>query len=261
MNVIKIDSRSNPKIKYVSRLLTDKSFRKKEKKLVIENKVMVDEAITCGILPESIFVDENALKKDDKIYEKYTEICENLFIVSSEVMHKISDLETPQGITAVISSEAMPRCDICKNGKYVLLERVGDPGNIGTVIRTADAFGFDGVILTEGCADVYAPKVMRSTMGGIFRVPVIVDISVEAAVDKLKNCGVTLLAAVLDKEATELKTTKDLSSVAVMIGNEAAGLTQKAIELADRKVYIGMNGGAESLNAAVAAAIFMYHLS
>lgn len=260
MNIVSIESRSNAKIKYVSRLINDSSFRKKEKKLVIENEVMIDEAISCGILPDCIFISENAAKKNHLLSDKYVNICKNMFMISDDVAEKISDLETPQGVTAVISLDSLPECKICSGGKYVLLERVADPGNIGTIIRTADAFGFDGIILTEGCADAYSPKAMRSTMGGIFRVP-LTRCNLDDAVQSLKNCNIALIAAVLKKDAEELKSLENIKSAAIMIGNEAAGLSEKAIEFSDRKIYIGMKGKAESLNAAVAASIFMYTLS
>lgn len=260
MNTVKIDSKQNPKIKYVSRLIKDSAFRKSEGKLVVENEVMLKEAISCGMAFDSIFICETALKKKPSLREEYSDFCSNIFVVADEVMSRISDLETPQGVTAVMFGENLPKCEIKENGRYILLERVGDPGNVGTVIRTADAFGIDGVILTDGSADPYSPKVMRSTMGGIFRVPLL-KCSLSNALERLKECNVSILAAILDREAKELKSLGKLNSFAVMIGNEAKGLTDEAVLLADEKVFIGMTGKAESLNAAVAASIFMYTLS
>ncbi len=260
MNTVKIDSKQNPKIKYVSRLLTDPAFRKNEGKSVIENEVMLDEAASCGIVFDSIFISETALKKNNSIEDKALKLCRNVYLVSDGAMTKISDLEAPQGVTAVILSESLPKCEIKEQGKYILLERVGDPGNVGTIIRTADAFSIDGVILTDGSADPYSPKTVRSTMGGIFRVPIL-RCSLNYAAEKLKECKVPVLAAILDRQAKELKSLEKLNSFAVMIGNEAKGLTDEAVKLADKKVFIGMTGKAESLNAAVAASIFMYTLS
>ena len=173
--------------------------------------------------------------------------------VSKEIMHKISDTLSPQGIIAVCK---IPKYEIEKKNKLVYLDRVQDPGNVGTIIRTADAFGFDGVILSKECADVYSPKVVRSTMGSLFHIPIYQDVTIE----KVKSLGNKIYSAVLDTKNFVNDT--DISTPFVLvIGNEGSGISTEVRNITDEFVKINMAGNAESLNASIAAGILMYEFS
>ena len=183
--------------------------------------------------------------------------------VSDKVFASVSSTVTPQGIGAVISRpEEHDPDDIPDNAcRILVLENVQDPGNIGTCIRTADAFGLDAVICVDNCADVYNPKVLRSTVGSLFHIPVIrYRESIFKLCSIIKNKGFTVFGA--DPRGGILSDSEEFKSdkIAVIIGNEAGGLSQSAKAVSHKLVSISMEGNAESLNAAVAAAVLMYEM-
>ncbi|MBO4326169.1 MAG: RNA methyltransferase [Clostridia bacterium] len=184
--------------------------------------------------------------------------------VTDKVFASLSGTVTPQGIGAVIKRpDSIAPEELPDNASRILvLENVQDPGNVGTCIRTADAFGFDAVICTDNCADVFNPKVIRSTVGSLFHIPVI---QFRGGIYKLcailKARGITVFGA--DPRGDILSSSGEfgVEKTAVIIGNEANGLTDSARAASDKLVKIPMSGRAESLNAAIAAAVLMYELS
>lgn len=182
--------------------------------------------------------------------------------VSAQVFKKMSDTVTPQGILTVVREERH-RLEEFLEGKdrsdlhVLILENLQDPGNMGTMIRTAEAAGYDLIIANEGTVDMYNPKVIRSTMGSIYRMPVIYSPALSDDIDRLKEAGVQVYAA-------HLKARRDYQEIsygrrtAVMIGNEGNGLSDKIASKADEFIKIPMKGQVESLNAAVAAALIMF---
>ncbi|WP_339228337.1 RNA methyltransferase [Oceanobacillus sp. FSL K6-2867] len=175
--------------------------------------------------------------------------------VSENVMAYISQTATPQGIIAVIESYKQSE----QNGNHLLLiDSIQDPGNLGTIIRTADAAGMDGIILGDGTVDLYNDKVIRSTQGSIFHIPVLhADLGEE--ITKLKQKGFEIWATSLEK-ASNYNDIIPKAKVAIILGNEGAGVQADLIEQADRAVKIPIYGQAESLNVSIAAGILMYHL-
>lgn len=184
-------------------------------------------------------------------------------VVSDSVFKKISDTVTPQGILAVVKQKKYSVDDIIANRRkdgscIVVLDRLQDPGNLGTIVRTGEGAGISGIILSSDCADIYNPKVIRSTMGSIFRVPFAISENLPLDIDKLKKDGITTYAAHLNGEVYNRGVfTKDC---ALLIGNEARGLSDAVAEKADKRIKIPMEGKVESLNAAVATAILMYEV-
>lgn len=184
-------------------------------------------------------------------------------LVSDKLFKEISDTTNPQGILAVIrqkkNSIEQVIDSVGENGFFIIAEELNDPGNLGTVVRTADACGCDGVFLSKGSVDVYNPKVLRSTMGSVFHLPVISDVDIEECVQKLKDKGITIYAAHLrgQKYPYSFNLIKGCSFI---IGNEARGLSDKVAKLADSYVKIPMPGKAESLNASIAAGVLMYEV-
>ncbi len=178
-----------------------------------------------------------------------------LLMVSDEVFRSISETETPQGIGAIFEIREFEKID---GDSIVLLENLQDPGNMGTVIRTADAAGFDAVICTRGCVDVYNQKVVRSTAGSIFHIPVLQSgLSGSDIAKVLKDKGYRLYAAHPRGEVSCFDEPFEGKSC-IVIGNEANGLTDSMIESCDVLLTIPMPGNAESLNASVAAALLIY---
>ena len=150
--------------------------------------------------------------------------------------------------------------DIDSNGKYLILNNLQDPGNLGTLLRTADAVGISGVILSNNCCDIYNPKVLRSAMGSIFRVKVYVENDFSKVIDMLKSKQLKTSAAVVDKDAVSIIDADFSKGSAVVIGNEGNGLSNDDAMLCDERVTIKMHGNINSLNAAMAGGIILWEM-
>ncbi len=182
-------------------------------------------------------------------------------ILSDRVFSSVSDTKTPQGILCLIRqfSYTLPQL-LSENPLILILENLQDPGNLGTILRTGEGAGVTGILLSEGCVDIYNPKVIRSTMGSIYRMPFCYTENLPDSLDWLKKQGVTLCAAHLGGDrAYDLQ--DYTGSCAFLIGNESKGLSDRTAALADVLVNIPMYGQVESLNASVAAAVLMYEAS
>lgn len=255
-----ITSSSNAQIRAIEALLGKSKERKEQKAFVVEGRKMFEELLLKRDLLKKVFFSESYVS------EHYPEGPENILldvpyeIVAEQVFCKMSETVTPQGVLAVA---AMPEYSLGqmlssnKEKTLLLLEDLRDPGNLGTILRTAEAADVAGVILTRESVDIYNPKVIRSTMGAVFRVPFVYTDDFFGLLEMLKEQGVCLLAAHL--KGNKLFTEADYSGTCgILIGNEANGLSERAAELATEKVLIPMAGKTESLNAAVAAALLMY---
>ncbi len=247
-----ITSTANNQIKRLIALKNKSSARKKEKVFIVEGIKMYLETPKDKI--EHIYIEEKFLKTHIKdIKNPYT-------IVSENVFKQISDTVTPQGIMAIVRQEQWKIESILKKDKkqlFILLENLQDPGNLGTIIRTAEGAGVSAIITEKTTVDVYNPKVIRSTMGSIYRVPYVIVDNLEEEIYNLKKNGVIIYAAHLNgKDYYDDENFNE--STAFVIGNEANGLTDRISKNADKLVKIHMCGQLESLNASVAAAILMY---
>ena len=179
--------------------------------------------------------------------------------VSDEVFGKISETVTPQGILCVMRMKNCEYAELDKS-RLLLLENIQDPGNLGTMVRTAEAAGITGIIMSGDTADIYSPKVTRSTMGSIFRMSFLYSGDFCGTIDKLKEDGVTVYGAYL-KNGRPYAGIKYRSPFAILIGNEGNGISDAAIERVSERVFIPMHGEIESLNAAIAASVLMYRAS
>ena len=182
-------------------------------------------------------------------------------VVPEDTFKKISDTMTPQGILCVVDRLEYTLEDLLKkqNPTLMVLEDLQDPGNLGTIMRTGEGAGIDGVILSKGCVDIYNPKTIRSTMGSLYRVPFIYVEELSNVILQLKERGVHFYAAYLkgQKFYDEFDFTKE-GGTAFLIGNEGNGLKKETADLADSYLKIPMEGAVESLNAAIASSILMY---
>lgn len=180
-----------------------------------------------------------------------------IYTVSDAVMNAVTDTKTPQGICGVC---LIPNTCRRGNERIVALERVQDPGNLGTVLRTMDAFGYDLLLIDRGCAEPCSPKASRASMGAVFRIPVLCVESIPEEIKKLRADGYDVVAGELHGQDLRKVKIKGNSLSCILIGNEGTGLTREALENSNIRVRIPMPGKAESLNAAVAAAVMMYEL-
>jgi len=179
--------------------------------------------------------------------------------VSEEILLDLADTQTPQGIVAVIQKEEVGLPDL-HQGKYLFLEDVQDPGNVGTMIRTADAAGFTGVIISDKSADIYSLKTLRSMQGSHFHLP-IYRLPLASFVEEAKKSDLPILATTLSRESKDYRELSSLENFVLVMGNEGQGISSVMAESADQLVHIGMKGRAESLNVAVAAGILMFYFS
>ncbi|MCI6885347.1 MAG: RNA methyltransferase [Candidatus Limiplasma sp.] len=249
-----LQSVKNPVVQ-AARALDSARERKRQNAFLLDGEHMVGEALrTCPQRVQTLFVEEG------RDYAALLALAQNdVYTVPGHVLAAISQVKTSQGIAAVCTLPDSTPLEKMGN-RLVLLENVQDPGNVGTVLRTLDAAGFDGCVLTPGCADPFGPKALRATMGSVFRVPICQADSACQAVEQLNRQGWATIAAALDGQPFYQRGSLP-DQLCVLIGNEGAGLTAQTLSLCTHRYRLPMRGGAESLNAAVAAAIFMYDLT
>lgn len=272
-----ITSTSSSQVKHIVNLQKKSKLRKEEKQFVVEGIKMVSEAPKDRLV--KVYVSETFKADNEEFLEKmnYEALGKDILeVVSDNVFIRMSDTQTPQGIMAVvkmseITIEDMFGKDMHINSKndnsgnssnkmqplLLILENLQDPGNLGTIIRMAEGAGVTGIIMSCNTVDIYNPKTIRSTMGSIYRVPVIYVDDICEAVEECKQKGIRVYAAHL--KGTDNYNVKDYTQpTAFMIGNEGNGLTDKLTDKADELVRIPMQGKVESLNAAIACTILTY---
>lgn len=259
--MVSITSPQNPALKKL-KLLKTKKGREELKQFFIEGTRFVEEAIKQEINIIEIFVSESFIEKlnieDTYGLMIYIRKHSKVFVLSDKLFSDISDTQTPQGILAILNYNRSTISDIAEeNNRLVILDTLQDPGNMGTIIRTADAAGFTGIVICEGCVDLYNPKVLRATMGSLFHVPIYLGTDAKETIEEIKQKGLYIYAAHLEGEKNYFELTL-IDNFAIVIGNEANGIDSFTAAATNELVKIPMPGKAESLNAAVAAALFMY---
>ena len=242
----KISSKDNNIIKHI-RKLKDKKYRNEYNEFIIEGIKLVKEAIQENAKIKLIVVSEGF---DIEIIEKYEYIT-----VPENIFKLISDVETPQGILAVIEKNNNKEIEFNED-IIIALDDVQDPGNVGTILRTIDSANLKQVLVSNGTADIYNPKVIRSTMGAIFRVNVIECENLEKTLKDIQNNNFEITVTSLEAK----KTIYDMNykKQVIVVGNEANGVSKQIIDIADNKVIIPMLGKTESLNVAVATSVTIY---
>ena len=243
-----ITSKANSVVKNAKKL-HQKKYRKSA--YLIEGWHLFEEAVQAGVTIEKIFALES--------YRDQLAAFPQTIWVSEEILLDLADTQTPQGIVAVIQKAEMGQPDL-RQGKFLFLEDVQDPGNVGTMIRTADAAGFTGVIVSDKSADIYSLKTLRSMQGSHFHLP-IYRMPVATFVEGAKKSDLPILATTLSRDSKDYRELSPLEDFVLVMGNEGQGISPIMAECADQLVHIGMKGRAESLNVAVAAGILMFYFS
>ena len=252
---ITISSRDNPVIKQINALKSSADKRKKEGLFAIEGLRQCEDAFDNNVHIVRLIVTKEAYLKHTDIISKFSEKSDICNIVQSSLMDKISDTKSPQGIIMIV--RIPEKFDDIKSGekRYIALENIQDPSNLGAITRTAEALGFGGIILSSGGCDPYNPKALRASMGTLLRMPLFIT---DDIADFCLLKGLNLVACVVDNTAEDIKNHKFSKSDVVLIGNEANGIKDETLKKCKTKVTIKMTGSAESLNAAAAAAIAMW---
>ncbi len=246
----RIESIRNERVKGWKKLHTKKG-RQLAQAFLIEGDHLIEEALKEKQVIEALIIDER--RKHIPFDTKEIPIIQ----VTSNVFQEISETDTPQGILAVCHMHEQATVTI-RRGKYLLIDHVQDPGNVGTMIRTAASAGFDAVILGKGCADLYNSKTIRATQGSLFHLP-IYQIGLEGIVHELQSQHVKVFGSALE-EAIDYRSLEKEEAFGLIVGNEGAGVSESLLALCDQNVYIPIYGKVESLNVAVAAGILMYGL-
>lgn len=260
--MIPVSSSQNPLIKEIKALKV-KKHREEKQMFFIEGTRFVEDALKEKAEILYILVSDRFLQSSDadKLINMIPKESSKLYHLPDKLFKEISDTENPQGIMAVLKMTNYSLNDILNedNNFLVILEAIQDPGNMGTIIRTADAAGVGGIILSKGCVDLYNSKVLRSTMGSVFHVPIYFSDNLVDDLKVIKSKGIELYAAHLAGNM-EYYEVADWSNSGIIIGNEANGISSEISEMADTLVKIPMIGRAESLNASVAAALLIYEV-
>ena len=254
-----ISSRANEKIKYAVRLGESASLRNEHKEFFLEGARLCRDAAESGIKIRTAFFTEQA-KEKYSVYTRAVEaVCPECYTVTPDVAEKLAGTKSPQGVFCICS---MPRNDGSPDysGRYLALENLQDPSNLGAVLRTAEALGISGVIVSGGC-DVYNPKALRAAMGSSLRINVIETDSLVSFIENANRNGMLTLASTPQADSVKISDIAFEGGVVCCVGNEGSGLSDEVIAACSHKVTIPMKGRAESLNASAAAAILMWEIS
>lgn len=256
----KITSRTNDKIKYAVRLGERASLRKETGEFFLEGARLCFDAAQTGIEIKQAFFTSKALWKYEEyvgeIISKSNVCCE----ISAEVSQKLSGTENSQGVFCLCSMKNQSKNgELNFLGKYIALENLQDPSNLGAICRSAEAIGLDGLIVSGGC-DIYNPKALRAAMGSSLRMNVISVDELDELIGFANENGMLTLASVPRNTAEDIRTVSMEGGVICCVGNEGSGLSDKVIDKCKKQVVIPMNGRAESFNASAAAAILAWEL-
>ena len=243
----RITSRKNPLLQQVKKLLTSRKEREQSGLFVADGTKLLEEAVRFWPGLDTVIL-------SDGVQANVPETV-RVIRVPEDVMESVSPMAAPQG--AVFVCKLPEKTAFCPGSPMLLLDGIQDPGNLGTILRTADAFGVP-VVLLEGCADPYSHKVVRASMGAVFRTPV-VQTTWENARQQLKQAGIPVAVTALTDRASDIRTA-DMKTLAVVIGSEGQGVRSQILQEADLELIIPMQAHCESLNAAIAASIVAWEM-
>ncbi|MBQ5321742.1 MAG: RNA methyltransferase [Oscillospiraceae bacterium] len=256
MKLTRITSGGNKRISELKKLIGKAAFRRETGLSVAEGIKLSLELFREKAEVKELYLTPKYLKT---LPEDYLSSVGEIIEITEEIAEKVSDQKTPEGIFAVFKTKVLKSAEF-GSGKYIILDRIQDIGNAGTIIRSADAFSINGVIVSPDSCDVFSPKGLRSSMGSVLRVNIYECNAIEA-VKKLKEKGALVFASVLSEEKSDrIENIVFPDFSAVVIGNEGSGVSEEVILSCQNKLTIPMSGKAESLNAAVAAGIIMFHM-
>ena len=249
MNVETITSRQNPLMTHLRKLASSRSYRKKSGEYLCDGTKLLDEALKWGApVQTAVFSDDVEIPT---LPDTVRAVC-----VSEDLMRSVSPMETPQGALFTVALPETKLPETLAGKHYLVLDGVQDPGNVGAVLRTADAFGCTGALLLPGCADPYGPKTLRAAMGAVFRLP-LYAVGLEALPGLLADAGLPLYGTALRHDTVDVRQ-RDLRRCALVIGSEGRGVSAEVLALCRETLRIPMSSHCESLNAAAAAAVLLW---
>lgn len=261
----KITSLSHALVKSTAEL-KQKKERNRRREFAVEGVRSIEEVFNGGYRVAFLFVTTLAMEQErvQNIIDTTLDQGGELIEVSDNVMNKIADTKTPSGVFAIVKhpTYTLEKLDEGKTeGLILILDEVRDPGNLGAIVRTADAAGVKAILLLKGCTDLYASKTIRATMGSVFHLPVISDLEKEECIEWCKKTGHQIIVSSLEDATSLYDVDVNLNKTALVVGNEATGVSEDMFKVADKKIYIPMQGKAESLNVAMATGIMLFELA
>ena len=251
MNVETITSRQNPLMTHLRKLASSRSYRKKSGEYLCDGTKLLDEALKWGApVQTAVFSDGVEIPT---LPDTVRAVC-----VSEDLMRSVSPMETPQGALFTVALPETKLPETLAGKHYLVLDGVQDPGNVGTILRTADAFECDGVFLVNACADLFNPKTARATMGAVFRRDVY-QCTADELCALLQKSNLPLYGTALRNDTVSLRGA-DLTRAAVAVGSEGRGLSAEILSKCEKTIKIPMSPRCESLNAAVAASVVLWEM-
>ncbi len=254
-----IKSKTNDKIKEVKELSKSAQSRREKSLFVCDGLRLCADAVSSGSEIVNVFYTDSFLQKHEKDAISVISAAKNSYEIDGSLMNYVSDTVSPQGIICVVKAKEKP-LTLEKMKKYIALDDIQSPDNLGAVMRTAEALGIDGLIICGGC-DIYNPKAVRASMGAVFRLPILKVKDLSGYINECKDKGIYTYASVPEKDASDISEVDFRDGGICVIGNEGNGITADVIDACKEKVTILMKGRAESLNAAAAASIIMWEMT
>lgn len=248
----RITSRSNPLIARLRRLKSQRSTRREEGVFLCEGPKMLHEALRWDARLETVVCTQETDLPDLPVSVRVVE-------VPKELLAAVADTQTPQGVVFLCKGKSLDPPEELEGDRFLVLDGVQDPGNVGAIWRSADAFGADGLILCGPCADPWSPKTVRATMGAVFRLPVW-ETTLEELAACLERKGIPLYSTALREDTVDVRQI-DLSRAAVIVGSEGRGVSPLALEMCEKTIKIPMRARCESLNAGVAASVVLWEMA
>lgn len=255
-----LTSKDNSNIKNTVKLKKSARYRKQTGLFIAEGLRVCYDAMLSGAEIQILFVTQKAAEKYSEKFKELSGYTQKTLFVSDSIFNLISDTESPQGFLCIIKTlDKISQFDTIKNnGKLLALDNVQDPSNLGTILRSAEAFGVDGIVMSEDCCDIYSPKVVRGSMGAVFRIPFIIYSSIAAFLND--NPHLNSFASIVDSNALLITEVNFKAPCVTVIGNEGNGLKSETVNVCKNKITIPMRGKAESLNASAAASIIIWEM-
>ncbi len=255
-----ITSKENRLVKDIRRLMTQARFRRESGRFAVEGARLCHDAALSDVTVEAVLATAKAVEKYADYLELFTERNVPMHTVTEALSAYMADTATPQGVFCLCRRAKKKETALSLKGRYLALESVQDPANLGAILRTAEAMGVSGVLLSGGCCDPYNPKVLRASMGGVFRLPLYECGAMSEMIVKLREQGFACYASVVSAGARSVLDVSFTDGCVCFVGNEGNGLTPATTEACDERITIPMIGRAESLNASMAAGILLWEM-
>ncbi|MCL2856899.1 MAG: RNA methyltransferase [Oscillospiraceae bacterium] len=253
-----VRSRENPHVRQLDSLLRRKKAREESGLFVLEGSRLCLDAVDAGLCPQSVMITPGALQKTPELKALIEAALQTIWI-DETLAERVSEQGTTQGVFAILEQTQPATLEMNSRGRYLLLHEVRDPGNLGGILRTAAALGVSAAFLC-GCVELYSPKTLRASMGGVFRLPVVQTDDIHGQIRALREVGIEVFATALREGARLPACLSESGGKAIVIGNEGAGLPEEVVRECTGSVAIPMQGGTQSLNAAMAAGILLWEM-